>query len=53
MAHQMNRLIAELWQQLVEVENVVGEVVVAAAADPVGLAVTSPVERRHTVPRID
>jgi hypothetical protein len=49
----MDGLVAQLWEQLVEVENVVGEVIVAARAGPFGLAVASPIERRDAVSRRD
>jgi hypothetical protein len=49
----MDGLVAQLWEQLVEVENIVGEVIVSARAGPLGLAVASPIERRDAMPRRD
>ena len=53
MSDEMDGLVAELREQLVEIENVIREVIVAAGAGPFGLAVTSPIERCDTVPRRD
>jgi hypothetical protein len=53
MTDEMNPVVGELWEQLFEIEDVVGEVVVAARADPFGLSVASPIERRDAMTQLD